>query len=334
MSERKLILLCAFMMLMFMTSTARSQQVTGQVRFADTNQAAFNVNVHCNGTGTSQIQQTDRSGKFRCTLGSTGSFSVRVDADGYVPEEQSGNAIDTFANEYMLFRLKRIPGAKPSLSTVSVADSNIPPAARKAFDSGVEAIASGKKDKIEEGVQSLEQAVNLYPKFVDAYMQLGAAYMDLQKWDKAAPAFTKALELDPKAANAFFALGEIYLREKKFEDAEKNLLQGLQLAETSAPAHLTLGRTYWEMGSKIKETEQARPLLDKSYAQAKRAIELNPNVAEAHLLKGNLLFRARRAADAQHEYEEYLRLDPKGRFADQTRAIVERIKKALAEVKQ
>jgi hypothetical protein len=53
-------------------------------------------------------------------------------------------------------------------------------------------------------------------------------------------------------------------------------------------------------------------------------------VAHAHLVKGNLLLRVRRAADAQREYEEYLRLDPKGPFAEQSRLIVEKIKKALA----
>jgi len=62
----------------------------------------------------------------------------------------------------------------------------------------------------------------------------------------------------------------------------------------------------------------------------KQALALDPNLAAAHLLKGNLLFKVRRAADAQHEFEEYLRLDPKGQYADQTRALVEKIKKALA----
>ncbi len=33
-------------------------------------------------------------------------------------------------------------------------------------------------------------------------------------------------------------------------------------------------------------------------------------------------------------YEEYLRLEPKGQYAAQTREMVEKIKKALAEKKQ
>jgi len=52
---------------------------------------------------------------------------------------------------------------------------------------------------------------------------------------------------------------------------------------------------------------------------------------EAHLLAGNLLFKAHRAKDALPEYETYLRLDPGGEFALETEGLVEKIKQALAE---
>jgi tetratricopeptide (TPR) repeat protein len=84
------------------------------------------------------------------------------------------------------------------------------------------------------------------------------------------------------------------------------------------------------MSSKFKDDTQARPALEKAYDQVNKTLELNPNLSQAHLLKGNILLRARRTADAQHEFEEYLRLEPKGIFADQTRVTVEKIKKALA----
>jgi hypothetical protein len=60
-------------------------------------------------------------------------------------------------------------------------------------------------------------------------------------------------------------------------------------------------------------------------------MRLNPKLPEAHLLAGNLLFKARRAKEALPEYETYLRLDPSGEFAAQTRNMVQRIKQALAE---
>jgi hypothetical protein len=61
----------------------------------------------------------------------------------------------------------------------------------------------------------------------------------------------------------------------------------------------------------------------------KRALALNPSLAGAHLLKGNLLLRVSRTADALVEFGEYLRLEPTGPFVAETRALVDKIKKAI-----
>jgi tetratricopeptide (TPR) repeat protein len=158
--------------------------------------------------------------------------------------------------------------------------------------------------------------------------------MDQSEWDKAEHALVRALEIYPKAANALFALGELYLKQKKDAEAEKVLLQGLQFEDRSWQSHLSLGHVYWNMAAKFRDEAHYRPLLEKSYIQTKRALELKPDLAAAHLLKGNLLFKARRFQEALHEFEEYVRLDPNGQFVDQTRALVQRIKVALAEPKR
>jgi uncharacterized membrane protein len=165
MSIMKLFPLIAFFSLLFTASIANAQQATGQVRYSDTGQPAYNVNVHCEGANTSQILQTDRNGKFTCPLGSPGSFSVRVDAGGYLPEVQSATALDSRSSEYMFFRLKPDPRGKTAAATTSPADPNVPAEARKAFDKAVVAINAGSKEKIEEGAQQLEKALSLYPKF-------------------------------------------------------------------------------------------------------------------------------------------------------------------------
>ena len=70
---------------------------------------------------------------------------------------------------------------------------------------------------------------------------------------------------------------------------------------------------------------QAKPLLEKAYAEVNHALKLNFDLAGAHLLKGNLLLRVPRTADAVTEFNTYLRLEPNGPFAAQTRALIEKI---------
>ncbi|HEY5885328.1 MAG TPA: hypothetical protein VIT88_11610 [Pyrinomonadaceae bacterium] len=77
----------------------------------------------------------------------------------------------------------------------------------------------------------------------------------------------------------------------------------------------------------------AKPALEKAYEEVKRALTLNPDLTGAHLLKGNLLLRVSRTADALVEFNEYLRLEPNGPFATETRTLVDKIKKATSQTR-
>jgi len=311
--------------------TTLAGQISGQVRFADTNQPAFNVMVSCDSFTGGLVGQvfTDRSGRFRFTNLGPSQYNISVRVPGYIEQSQTVELL-TSPSGYVQFVLKSDGTKPPPASPASTISANVPEPARKEYDEASASLAGGKKENLEQAVKHLEKAVSLYPQFVEAELMLGTAYMDLGQWDKAEQALKKTVELNPKAANALFALGELYLKQKKTTEAEQALLQGLQLETRSDQAHVTLARVYWEQGSQIKDDAQARPTLEKSYEELKKALEINPNNAHAHLLKGNLFLRVRRATDAQHEFEEYLRLDPKGPFAEQARATVEKIKKALA----
>jgi tetratricopeptide (TPR) repeat protein len=306
-----------------------AQQIQGQVRYADNSQSVIGVQVRCDGTGGNSIQITDRDGKFYFRV-SPGHYTVTVKEPGFIEEQQSVDLIDTQQSEWMNFRLKvdiKSGGAGPRLPRPAV---RVAPDAQKEFDKAQTLLASDKKESKLDGVSHLEKALKIDPSFLEAQLRLGTAYMDLEQWDKAEQRLRKALEIDPKAANAYFALGEIYLRQKKYDEGEKVLQEGIAIEARSAQSHLTLARVFWDKVATVKDEAQWRPPLEKSYEEVKQALTLDPNLAGAHLLKGNLLLRVRRAEDAMHEFEEYLRLDPKGPFAEQTRTLIEKIKKALA----
>lgn len=321
--------LAAGLLLLAAAASAPAQRINGQVRYAENNQAAFNVPVRCEGIGASMIQHTDRSGNFVCLLGSPGSYAVSVSVPGYLEERHSFHLPDAQSSEYVFIRLRPDPKSAGAPAPTPL-DPSVPAEAAREFQRGEAALAAGGRAKLEEGVKHLERAVSLHPNFTQAHLKLGAAYMDLQDWEKAEAALRRTLAADPKAANAHFALGEMYARQKKYDEAEKVLQEGLKLEQRSWQGHLTLARVYWLRASAMTDEARARPPLSLAYQEANEALKLNPELAEAHLLKGNLLLRARRAPDALREFKEYLRLAPQGEHAAQTRAVVEKIEKALA----
>jgi predicted Zn-dependent protease len=132
-----------------------------------------------------------------------------------------------------------------------------------------------------------------------------------------------ALAIKPDSAPVMLALGEVYWREKRYDEAEKILLEGLKLEERNWHGHFTLSRLYWDKGDVMK----AGPEIG-------RTLQLKPDFAEGHLLAGNILLRLNQPQRAQVEYEEYLRLAPKGEYAAQARNLLRRLQNTSPEQRQ
>ena len=302
-------------------------EIHGQVRFAQGGAPAANVVVRLesyDGGGSISEAFTDRLGKFKFSGLSPAQYSVRVHQSGYRDAQQTVD-MTTTTSGLVFLQLAADSSGSTTSSVIGTVNANVPPAAQKEFDKGVAALGEGGKDKVAVAARCLEKAVALYPPFVEARLKLGTVYMDLGQWDKAEQALLETIKVDARAFNALFALSEIYLRQNKMADAEKVLVQGLTIQDQSYLGHLNLARVYWEKAREIKDLVQAKPALEKAYEEVKRALNLNPDLAGAHLLKGNLLLRVSRTSDALVEFGEYLRLDPNGPFANETRILVEKI---------
>jgi hypothetical protein len=307
-------------------------QISGQVRYAQGGRPAEFVLVRVESFrgGVEGEITTDRSGKFMITGLGPELYVVSIRTPGFREVSQQVD-LRTQLTDYVQLSLVAEENRSSLPNRTGVIDANVPRGAVTEFEKGRKALLQA--NNVTVGILHLENAIRIYPKYFEALLLLGTAYMDQADWEKAERALTRALEIYPKAANAWFALGELYLKQKKDADAEKVFLQGLQFEDRSWQGHLSLGHVYWDRAAKFKDESHYRPLLEKSYVHAKRALELKPDLAAAHLLKGNLLFKAKRVNEALHEFQEYVRLDPDGQFVDQARALIQKIKLALAEPK-
>ncbi|MDT7689538.1 MAG: hypothetical protein QOE46_2297 [Acidobacteriota bacterium] len=301
-----------------------SRTISGQVRFVGGGTPAENIIVRLDGFSGGYIgeERTDRLGKFRFSGLAAAQYVVTVHMPGYQDIQRQVD-LETNPTEYLQLQLapdKVTAHAPSSAATGRTADAGVPPDAQAELEKGRTALLDDKD--IDKGIAHLEKAVGVYPKFYEAQLLLGTAYMDAGKWEQSEAALRRAHELNTKSGASLVALGEVYRHQRKYAEAEKVLNEGLALEDKSASGHFTLGRVYWDRGDFVK----AGP-------QVGRALQLKPDYAEAHLLAGNILLRARQAENALVEFQEYLRLDPKGEFAVETRQLVEKIKKALAEKK-
>jgi tetratricopeptide (TPR) repeat protein len=266
------------------------------------------------GGGVVDSMDTDSGGRFRFANLQRGYYKVIVNAPGFKPLQQDADLQVVF-RAYLVFELSaERPG---TVTLIDVIDARASAEAREELIRGRAALS---KKSYEESVAHLQRAIALYPEFYEAHLLLGTALMDQREWKKAEGAFQRAAELKAGSAAAIILLGEVYWRQKRYEEAEKTLLDGLKLDDKSWHGYFTLGRLYWDLGN-----------IAKSGPAVGRTLQLKPDFAEAHLLAGNILLKVNQQERGLAEYQEYLRLEPKGEFAAQTRELVQKLSKAITD---
>lgn len=291
-------------------------EISGQVRSVD-NKTAENVMIRVETHSGALVDQvtTDSMGRFRFTRLRSGQYRVLASTGGASSPVQTIDLSRSSPRVHVLLQLTADAPVFASRARTGVIDARVPLDAKAALDKGQAALAEKKS---EAAISHFRKAIEIYPDFYDAHAALGQVYMDAGQWDKAEASLRHAVRINSKAVSAMVSLGEVYRRQKKYEQAQTVLADALKIDNKSWESNFTLGRIHWELKD-----------IPKAGKYVARTIELQPDVAEAHLLAGNIFVRAGLPANAVIEYEEYLRLAPNGEFAEQTKALLDKLKKSL-----
>jgi hypothetical protein len=300
-------------------SSSQPIQITGYLRYADGSPAnEVVVRLERLSGGYVTDVRTDRLGKFRFTGLAPQQYHVVIRHPGYRDIEREVNLLFMGAENLQLALIPdraEVGNKPPPASSKLILDASVPSEARKEFEKADAILATQKKDRTGEAMVHLQKALTIYPNFLEAQLKLGAAYMDLQQWDNAEQALKRALEINPKTVNAYLALGEVYSRQKKYSEAEKSLRDGLIIEVRSWQGHFALARLYYTEGD-----------LSRAGRQVVLTIQLNDSFPEARLLAANIYLKVNNRQYALEQFQEYLRLAPKGEFAAQARQAVEKLK--------
>lgn len=135
-------------------------------------------------------------------------------------------------------------------------------------------------------IANYSKAIQLNPNFAKAYRNRGIVYRQYQglfsSYKLAIPEFDKAIELNPNDALTYFYRGAAYA---KWGDSHVTLHQSKERDEIS--------------------NEYAHALQDLG-----KAIELNPNLADAYSLRGKVYVRVQQNEQALQDLDKAIALDP------------------------
>ena len=281
------------------------------------------VKLEAEDGGVVAQDQTDASGKVTFLPPQPGIFMVVVSEPGY---REVQRRVDLTISVTSAVNIELIPlPSRQGLTetpqaagdTVSVSSLGIPDGARKEFEAARKLL--NENHDIAACIVHLQKAIELDDTFPQAYLMLGMAYLQTQKWKDAQRALEKAVQLNPQSGEGYLALGASLSQQKDYAAAEKALIRGLELNPNAPEGDYELAKTYWALG----RWQEAEP-------HAVKAAAMQPNLPAVHVLMGNILLRKRDNQGALKEFEEYLRLEPNGSMAPAVRGVVDKIQKALA----
>ena len=163
--------------------------------------------------------------------------------------------------------------------------------------------------RMAEAIEPLRKAVELDPRFVQAWAALADVYLLLPEYGegsvaenipRALEASQKALALDPDSANATTTYAYIRaMHYYQWEEAEAEFKRAIELSPNYRTAH----QWYAEMLAVLRRTDEALAQLD-------MAAEVDPLAPIIPHIRGWVLLWADRTEEAKQAYLDALRLDP------------------------
>ena len=181
------------------------------------------------------------------------------------------------------------------------------------------AVACSDAGQNDRAIELLDEAVRRRPGLAAIHVNLGAVYGRTDQYGMAIRHLSRARELQPDNPETYKNLGLIYKAQGRYPEAIEQfekVIENFSAGRGDLQTHLNLGDTYYNMG----QHEKAIP-------HYRKALQLNPNHANAHLLMG-LSYRAlNRNDEARTYFERVLEIEP-------NHSHVSRIKLWLGQIRE
>ena len=281
--------------------------------------------------GRVEILFTDSKGKFQLTgdLARDREYSITIDGDRRSFETTTTRFrilrggityIPVFLNPY---RSEASP--KAGVIDATSLDANVPTEARSSYEQAMKAVSEGR---VEEALRLFNVALSIHPNYLRALNDLGVLYLKLNRLKEAASTLERALKVNKRFHYVRLNLGVVLNRQGKYKEAleilkpltrEDPVLEGMRIAYAEAliglgnlaEAEAALKAAIQEAGGNADREMEARFKLglvlsrSERYAEAvsefEKAIVLNPQAANAHLLLGAALLQLKKLDDAERE---------------------------------
>lgn len=189
--------------------------------------------------------------------------------------------------------------------------------ARKALEKG---ISEAKKQKWESAEKELRKAVELHPKYAEAWLALGKIYVDRKRLPEAREALSHAIAADPQYVYPYEQMYFVAFEESNWQELADTTERLLRLNPYEFPmAYYFSGVANYQ----LKNYDAAQKILEQAISADRR--NLNP---KAHYVLGLVLVQKHNYPAAAESLVTFANLAPNDPQIPKVQAILEQIEKA------
>lgn len=274
-----------------------SGQILGLVTTPD-NQAVPNATISMSG---------GRGGPVEITAGPDGRFELRNVHSGHYElmtrvgnQEARAEVEVTEGVRLVTLVVPRGDASGNGRTTVSAAQLAVPDKARREYQ---KAVASVNRNKFVEAASHIERALTFWPRYAEAlvvrailersqdspklaqadaekaveydpangqaYVVLGATYIDLRQWDDAIRSLNRGIAIVPNYWPGYYEMSKAMLGKGKFADALRQAEKATTLVSTNyAPLHLVKGYAYAGLGNAVAAGQELETYLKQEPASS------------------------------------------------------------------
>jgi tetratricopeptide (TPR) repeat protein len=204
--------------------------------------------------------------------------------------------------------------------TMSATSALAPKDAHKAYEKGIEA---AHKMKLADAENEFHRAVEIYPKYATAWVELGHVLERMSRTDEARYAYAQSIVADSHYVNPYEALYLLAFHEKKWQECADNTEKVMHLDPYNYPAAF-----YYNSLSNLELHNLS--IAEKSGRQAVAFDTQHVNPQGMYVL-GVILAQRKDFQGAAENLRAYLKFSPDGPEAPQVRKVLADVEKLIAE---
>lgn len=257
---------------------------------------------------------TDQQGQVVFHDIKTGPYHLSVSGPDAITTEISfaiyrGENVHT---EYVRLARKENKQSVSTNGTVSRAALDIPDKAKKEFEKGLEAF---EKEDFPNAKDRFHKAINIYPQYSLAYVNLGIIAMKENKIDEGELDFHQAITADPQDPAAYIHLARSQILKKQYASAEPLLQKATAISPLDPDALTMLAASELYLG----KTEEAVACAKKVHSVP------HDHFAVSHLVAAQGLIKENQMQAAADELRLFLKEAPDDSRAPAARATLQSI---------